>query len=68
MDIKTSFETIHAQPDGPVKKFELLKVFGKALRESGVADPRTLSCEEIEAKIAEGLALAPPSTEPSQTQ
>jgi hypothetical protein len=31
MDIKTTFETIRSQHDGPVKKFELLKVFGTAL-------------------------------------
>jgi len=46
MDIKTSFEMIRAQPDGPVKKFELLKVFLTALKESGVADPGTLSCKD----------------------
>jgi hypothetical protein len=68
MDIKTTFETIRSQPDGPVKKFELLKVFGKALRESGVADSRTLSCEEIEAKIAEGLGAGPAVHRPSQTR
>ena len=68
MDIKTTFETIRAQPDGPVKKFELLKVFGKALRESGVADPRTLSCEELEAHIADGLGTGPAVDRPSQNR
>jgi hypothetical protein len=68
MDIKATFETIRSQPDGPVKKFELLKVFGKALRESGVADPRVLSCEEIESKIADGLGTGPAVHRPSQTR
>jgi hypothetical protein len=52
MTPQQTFEAIRAKPNGPIKKFELLKVFGKALKDSGVADPRTLSCDEIEAKIA----------------
>jgi hypothetical protein len=66
MDIKTTFETIRAQADGPVKKFELLKVFGTALKEFGVADPRTLSCAKLEAKIAERLGAGPAVHRPSQ--
>jgi hypothetical protein len=68
MDIKTTFEMIRAQPDGPVKKFELLKVFGTALRESGVADPGTLSCKELETKIADGLGTSPAFHRPSETR
>jgi hypothetical protein len=65
MDIKTTFETIRSQHDGPVKKFELLRVFGTALKESGVADPGTLSCKDLEAKIAEGLGAGPAVHRPS---
>jgi hypothetical protein len=51
--MRETFEVLRAKKDGPVKKFELLKLFGRALKDAGVEDPRTLSCAEIEAKIAE---------------
>jgi hypothetical protein len=49
------FAKIRSQNDGPTKKFELLKAFANALRQSGMEDPRTLSCAELEEKISELL-------------
>ena len=51
MNPRETFEALRSKADGPVKKFELIKIFGRALKESGVADPRTLSCNELETKI-----------------
>jgi hypothetical protein len=53
MQAREAFESIRVKKDGPIKKFELLKLFGRALKESGIADPRTMSCADLEAKIAE---------------
>jgi hypothetical protein len=36
---RTFRTTIRSQPDGPVKKFELLKAFGTTLKESGGGSP-----------------------------
>jgi hypothetical protein len=50
--MRETFEAIRSRADGPIKKFELIKIFGGALKASGVADPRALSCKELESKIA----------------
>jgi hypothetical protein len=47
-----AFEAIKSKKYGPIKKFELIKTFGSALRESGISDPAVLSCAELEQKIA----------------
>jgi hypothetical protein len=52
MTMQQTFETIRAKPNGPIKKFELLKLFGKTLKANGIEDPRALSCAEIEGEIA----------------
>ena len=46
MDPQQAFAAIRTKPNGPIKKFELLKIFGKMLKDSGITGPRTLSCEE----------------------
>ena len=56
MNPRETFEAIRSKADGPVKKFELIKIFGGVLKESGVADPRTLSCDELETKIEDIIA------------
>lgn len=56
MNPRETFETLRSKADGPVKKFELIKIFGGVLKESGVADPRTLSCDELETKIEDIIA------------
>jgi hypothetical protein len=53
MNPQETFETIRSKTNGPIKKFELIKAFGGALKASGVSDPRALSCDELETKIAE---------------
>jgi hypothetical protein len=53
MNPQETFKAIRTKDNGPIKKFELIKMFGGVLKEAGVADPRTLSCEELEAKIAD---------------
>ena len=46
-----TFAEIASQKDGPIKKFQLIKIFGSALRQSGL-DPRKMSCAELEKNIA----------------
>jgi hypothetical protein len=46
------FEAIKSKKDGPIKKFELIKAFGSAIRDTGVSNPAALSCSELEQKIA----------------
>jgi hypothetical protein len=46
------FETIRSQKDGAVKRFELFKAFGLAIRQSGHSDPRKMSCSEMERYIS----------------
>jgi hypothetical protein len=53
MNPQETFKAIRTKDNGPIKEFELIKMFGGVLKEAGVADPRTLSCEELEAKIAD---------------
>jgi hypothetical protein len=36
--------------NGPVKKFQLIKTFGSALRAAGY-EPKEMSCEQIEAAL-----------------
>ena len=55
MTMQQTFETIRVKPNGPIKKFELLKLFGKTLKANGIEDPRALSCAEIEHAIAKLL-------------
>lgn len=50
------FQTIAAQPDGPVKKFQLCKAFGGMLRESTAEDIRTWDCQRLESEIAKRLS------------
>jgi hypothetical protein len=45
------FDAIKSKKDGPIKKFELIKAFGSALRQSGSPDPRKMSCAELERQI-----------------
>jgi hypothetical protein len=37
-----------------VKKFQLIKLFGAAIRQGG-AEPKEMSCTELEARISEML-------------
>ena len=46
------FHAIKSKKDGPIKKFELIKAFGSALRQSGSPDPKIMSCAELERQIA----------------
>jgi hypothetical protein len=46
------FDAIKSKKDGPIKKFELIKAFGSALRQSGSPDPKIMSCAELEWQIA----------------
>jgi hypothetical protein len=46
------FDALKSKKDGPIKKFELIKAFGSALRQSGSPDPKTMSCAELESQIA----------------
>jgi hypothetical protein len=46
------FETIRSMKDGAIKRFELFKTFGLAIRQSGFSDPRTMSCHEMEIYIS----------------
>jgi hypothetical protein len=52
MDVHEAFDAIRRKPSSPAKQFELVKVFGGMLKKfGGVADPKCLSCVELEAKI-----------------
>ena len=56
-DARVVLERLKPKPDGPVKKFELVKVFGKALPDHGI-DPYKLSCAELVERIEAGLKAA----------
>jgi hypothetical protein len=49
-----TFAQIATQKDGPIKKFQLIKLFGAAIRQGGV-EPKEMSCTELEARISEML-------------
>jgi hypothetical protein len=51
MDYVETFAEIASQKDGPIKKFQLIKIFGSALRQSG-SEPAQMSCAELEKNIA----------------
>jgi hypothetical protein len=46
------FESIRSKKDGAIKRFELFKAFGLAIRQSGYFDPRKMSCSEMEKYIS----------------
>ncbi len=48
---------ILAMPDGPEKKFRLLKMVGVVYRHSTGCNPRTLSCAELVEWITDNLLL-----------
>lgn len=50
MTPRDTFNAIKAKEDGPIKKFELIKIFGKALRQDGCG-PDKMSCAELELAI-----------------
>jgi hypothetical protein len=52
-----TFAALQSQKDGPVKKFQLVKIFGSALRQCG-HDPKAMSCAELEAEIITMLGVA----------
>ncbi len=53
----THFYQTSQKPDGPIKKFELLKTYGALLRRYGhtAEETRQLSCKQLEALIARYL-------------
>lgn len=53
MTPQETFRSIAAQKDGPVKKFQLVKVFRPLLPEN----VQTLSCAQIEKTLAERLSV-----------
>lgn len=50
MNAPHALAAIRAQPEGPIRKFQLIKTFGPALRQAGI-DPRQMSCTAIESEI-----------------
>ena len=46
------FEAIKSMNDGAIKKFELIKAFGLAVRQSGSRDPKAMSCSVLEKHIS----------------
>jgi hypothetical protein len=53
---KLIFENItRRNPAAPMRKFALIKTFGRFLAAQGVDDPRKLSCAEIESVIERAL-------------
>jgi hypothetical protein len=49
------FLDLHQQPNGPAKKFALLKLFCEDLKAAGFTDPRNMSCAEIEQCVGDGF-------------
>jgi hypothetical protein len=50
MNAKDTLAAIRANPSGPVRKFQLMKAFGPALRQAGYK-PETMDCTAIEAIV-----------------
>ncbi len=46
------FEAIKSMKNGAMKKFELMKAFGLAVRQSGFPNPKAMSCPELEKHIS----------------
>lgn len=42
------FNQIRQQRSATVRKFQLLKVFGKAIKDYGIDEPQVMSCAELE--------------------
>lgn len=54
-----TFEELRAQPNGPHKKFYLIKNFRPAILAATDRIPSTLSCNELVAMIAMSMAHDP---------
>jgi hypothetical protein len=52
-DPVAAFLHVRQQPNGPTKKFALLKLFGEDLKEAGFGDTHNMSCAEIEQCIGD---------------
>jgi hypothetical protein len=52
-DSVAAFLDLRQQPNGPTKKFALLKLFGEDLKEGGFTDARNMSCAEMEQCIGD---------------
>jgi hypothetical protein len=55
MTPQQAFDELSKQPNGPAKKFYLVKKFGPALREMGHTNLAELGCDQIAALIKENM-------------